>query len=168
MKTTQVIAGALAGSMFLTSLSFAAQSTGAVREDQAQTKADASALARERARLRLDDKTLGADTNSGRMAAESPDGEKVYKDRQAIRGEKNDIARDKPGSLQERSDKSALQREEETLKADANTWAADAKSGRMAAESADAEKVYREQQAIKGQQNAIGADRRKLNADRKN
>src|ERR1700712_5645078 len=72
MKTTQVIAGALAGSMILTSLGFAAgnavaQSTGAVKEDQAQTKADDSALARERAQRQVDEKTLRADTRSGRM-----------------------------------------------------------------------------------------------------
>jgi hypothetical protein len=173
MKTTQLIAGALAGSMMLTALGFAAgnalaQSSAAVREDQAQSKADTSARARERAQLRLDEKTLGADINSGKMAAESDDSEKVYKDRQTINSQRKDLARDKPGSLQEKSDRSALQREQETLKSDANAWAADAKSGKMAAESTDAEKIYRDQQAIKGQGNAIAADRRKLNADRNN
>jgi hypothetical protein len=100
MKTKQLIAGALAGSMILTSLGFAAgnvlaQPTAAVKEDQAQSKADESALARERARLRADEKTLRADTESGKMAAESPDGEKVYKDRRAIKGEANDITTDR-------------------------------------------------------------------------
>jgi hypothetical protein len=173
MKTTQVIAGALAGSMILTSLGFAAgnavaQSTGAVKEDQAQTKADDSALARERAQRQVDEKTLRADTRSGRMAAESPDEENVYKDRQAIRGEDKDIAGDKPGSLQRKSDTAALRREDENANADAQKWAADTDSGRMAAESTDAEKVYRDQQAIRGQENAITADRAKLKADRKN
>ncbi|MEA3155504.1 MAG: hypothetical protein QOK44_3093, partial [Betaproteobacteria bacterium] len=116
MKTKQLIAGTLAGSMILTSLGFAAgnafaQSTTAVKEDQAQSKADDSGVARERARLQVDQKTLGADTRSGKMAAESPDSEKVYRDRQAIRGEKKDIAGDKAGSLQEQSDRTALQRE---------------------------------------------------------
>jgi hypothetical protein len=172
MKTTQVIAGALAGSIILTSFGFAAvnaaaQST-AVKEDQAQTKADASALARERAQLQVDEKTLRADTRSGRMAAESPDEENIYKDRQAIRGEKTDVAGDKPGSLQRKSDRTALQREDESSNADAQKWAADTTSGRMSAESTDAEKVYRDQQAIRGQENAITADRGKLKADQKN
>ena len=106
---TQLFAGALAGSMILASLVFAAgnavvQSTAAVKEDQAQTKADASALARERAQLKVDEKTLRADTRSGRMAAESPDEEKLYRDRQAIKGEEKDLARDKPGSLQRKAD----------------------------------------------------------------
>jgi hypothetical protein len=172
MKTTHLIAGTLAGSMILASLGFAAgnafaQSTAAVKEDQAQSKADGSALARDRARLRSDETTLGTDIRSGRMAAESRDEEKVYKDRQAIRGEKKDLAGDKPGSLQRKSDATALRRENENLKADANTWAADARSGRMAAESADAEKVYRDQQGIKGQETAITADRADLKSDQK-
>jgi cell division protein FtsL len=173
MKTMHTIAGTLAGSMILTSLVFAAgnavaQSAAAVKEDQVQTKADDSALARERARLRVDERTLGADTRSGRTAAESPDEDKVYKDRQAIKGEKSDLAGDKPGSLQERSDRNAVQREQANLKADTNTWAADARSGKMAAESTDAEKIYKDQQAIKGEKSAITSDRAKLNGDRKN
>ena len=44
------------------------------------------------------------------MAAESKDAERVYKDQQAIKGEKKDIAADKPGSLQMKSDKAALQK----------------------------------------------------------
>ena len=170
MKTTQLIAGALAGSMMLTSLGFAAhdavaQSTAAVRPDRAQTKADTAAIARERAQLRLDEKTLGADINSGKMAAESDDSEKVYKDRQTINSQRKDLARDKPGSLQQKSDRSALRRENENFNADAQKWATDARSGRMAAESRDAEKVYRDQQAIKGQEKASAVDRRKPGAD---
>jgi hypothetical protein len=173
MKTTQkVIAGALAGAIILVSFGFAAvnaaaQST-AVKEDQAQTKADDSALARERAQLQVDEKTLRTDTRSGRMTAESPDSENVYKDRQAIRGENKDIAGDRPGSLQRKSDRTALQREDESSNADAQKWAADTTSGRMSAESTDAEKVYRDQRAIRGQENAITADRGKLKADQKN
>jgi hypothetical protein len=173
MKTMHTIAGTLAGSMILTSLVFAAgnavaQSAAAVKEDQVQTKADDSALARERAQRRIDQKALEADTRSGRMSAESRDEERIYKDRQAITGEKSDLAGDKPGSLQERSDRNAVQREQANLKADTNTWAADARSGKMAAESTDAEKIYKDQQAIKGEKSTITSDRAKLNGDRKN
>src|SRR5438105_11206424 len=99
------------------------------------------------------------------MAAESPDEEKIYKDRQAVSGEDKDIAGDTARSLQRNSDTTSLRRENENAKADAATWAADARSGRMAAESTDAENVYKDQQAITGQENAITADRAKLKAD---
>ena len=173
MKTTKPIAGAVLSALILTSLGLVVykavgESPVVASENQTQTKADESALARERAQLRSDQTTLGADSRSGRLAAESPDEQKVYEDRQAIKGEKADIARDEPGSLQQRSDRAALQREQTKLKADANTWAADTRAGRMAAESADAESVYRDQQAIKGQENALAADRATSNTDRKN
>jgi cobalamin biosynthesis protein CbiG len=173
MKTTQVIAGALAGSMILTSLVFAAgnavaQAAAAINEDQGQTKADASALARERVQLQLDEQTLRRDTRSGRMAAESPDEEKIYRDRQAVSGARKDVAGDEPDSLQRKSDTTTLRRENEISNADARRWAADSDSGRMAAESPDAEKVYRDQQAVKRQENAIATDRARLKADQKN
>jgi hypothetical protein len=45
--------------------------------------------------LEADTAKLKADSASGRMAAESKDAEKNYKDQQAIKGEKTDIASDK-------------------------------------------------------------------------
>jgi hypothetical protein len=173
MKTTQLIAGTLAGSMIFASLVFGAsnavaQSSAAANEDQAQRKADTSALSREKAQLKLDEKTLRSDTRSGRMAAESPDEEKIYRDRQAVSGARKDVAGDKPGSLQSESDTASLRRENEISNADARRWAADSKSGRMAAESPDAEKVYRDQQTVEGEENAIATDRARLKADQKN
>lgn len=50
------------------------------KEDQAQLKADQSSLAREKAQMKMDEKTLKAGTKSGKMAAESKDAGKVYKD----------------------------------------------------------------------------------------
>jgi hypothetical protein len=102
------------------------------------------------------------------MAAESPDEEKIYRDRQAVSGARKDVAGDEPDSLQRKSDTTTLRRENEISNADARRWAADSDSGRMAAESPDAEKVYRDQQAVKRQENAIATDRARLKADQKN
>ena len=79
----------------------------AVKEDKAQMKADESALKREKAQMKSDQKTLKADTKEGKMAAESKDADKVYKDKRDIKGEKKDIAGDTAGSLQMKSDKAA-------------------------------------------------------------
>ena len=38
---------------------------------------------------------MKADTKEGKMAAESKDAERVYKDQQNVKGEKKDIAGDK-------------------------------------------------------------------------
>lgn len=71
------------------------KATAAIREDKAQMSADQAALAQERAQLKADQKALKADTRSGRMAAESPDAERVYQDQRAIKGQENAIANDK-------------------------------------------------------------------------
>lgn len=59
-----------------------------------QMQSDEAALKREQARLNADIHRLKADTKEGRMAAMSPDAEKAYQDRQAVKGEKMDIAHD--------------------------------------------------------------------------
>jgi hypothetical protein len=59
-----------------------------------QMKADKAALHRQIKRLEVAEARLKADTKEGKMAAESKDAEKVYKDQQAMKGEKKDIADD--------------------------------------------------------------------------
>jgi len=68
-----------------------------IAADQAaslQMKADKEALRRQLKRLELAEKRIKADAKDGKMAAESPDAERVYKDRQAIRAEKKEIVTD--------------------------------------------------------------------------
>ena len=60
-----------------------------------QMQADKEALQRQLKRLEAAEMRLKADTKEGKMAAESKDSEKVYKDKQAIKGEKKDIAADR-------------------------------------------------------------------------
>ncbi len=70
----------------------------AIADDKAasvQMSADKAALQRQLKRLELAEARLKADKSEGKMAAESKDSEKVYKDKQAIKGEKKDIAADK-------------------------------------------------------------------------
>lgn len=145
-----------------------AQSSPAVKEDKAQLKTDESALHREQKRLKSDRSTMKSDRMEGKMAAESKDAERVYKDRQGIKGEYKDISADKPGSPQMKADKSALQREEKQLNTAESRMKADKAEGKMAAESRDAEKVYKDSQAIKGERKDIAADKAKLGSDRKN
>lgn len=59
-----------------------------------QMTADKAALQRKLKRLELAEARLKAHKASGKMAAESKDSMKVYKDQQAIKGEKKDIASD--------------------------------------------------------------------------
>ena len=59
-----------------------------------QMKADKAALHRQIKRLEVAEAKLKADTAEGKMAAESKDAEKVYKDQQAMKGEKKGIAAD--------------------------------------------------------------------------
>ncbi len=135
------------------------------QEAAAQLKADEAALARERGQLTRDARQLKADKAEGRMAAESKDSMRVYQDRQAIQGEKKDIATDGKGSLQRKEDKAALTQDEARLKADARRQQHDDRHGRMAATSPDAEKVYQDRQAIKGQEKAIADDQARLRAE---
>jgi hypothetical protein len=64
------------------------------RPGSLQKESDMAALKSEKEKLRTDVGTLKADTKSGWIAAESKDAEKVYQDRQAIKGEKMDIVAD--------------------------------------------------------------------------
>jgi hypothetical protein len=60
-----------------------------------QMKADRAALRIEEKLLVADKATLRADKAEGKMAAQSEDSERVYRDLQSINGEKRDIADDR-------------------------------------------------------------------------
>lgn len=60
-----------------------------------QMKWDKAALRREIKQRKIAGATLKADTREGKMAAESPDAEKVYRDRQDIIGLLKDVDADK-------------------------------------------------------------------------
>jgi len=138
-----------------------------VKEDALQMKADKDALHRQIKRLEADEARFKADTASGRMSAESKDAFEVYQAREAIKGEKKDLAADKTASLQMEADKAALQRQIKRLEVAETRLKTDAKAGKMAAESRDAEQVYKDRQAIKGEKATVAADRTKLIADEK-
>lgn len=137
----------------------------AAQEDAAQLKADQAALAQERVQRNVDAQILKADQSEGKMAAESRDSLRIYRDRQDIRGEKADIAHDANPSLQRKADRSALKAERAKLKADQQRLQRDRKHGRMAATSPDAERLYKDQQAIRGQERAIARDEAQLRRD---
>jgi hypothetical protein len=171
MNTQKLIAGALAGSIALTSIAFASTQTharpaAAIKEDEAQLKADEASLSWDRTQLQSDRKSQQADQRSGKLSAMSNDALLVYQDKQAIKGEEKVIAADKPGSLQMKMDQAALQRERGQLSTDDKVFAADTHSGKMAAMSEDEETVYRDEQAIKAQRHAIAADQTELKIDK--
>lgn len=139
----------------------------AAKEDQAQIKADQHALSQEKAQEEAAQSKLKADSKSGRMSAQSPDAEKVYKDQQDTKGLKKDLAADKSGSPQMKTDKTQLSSEKTQLQADQKTFQKDSKSGRMSAESPDAEKVYKDKQYIQGEKKDIASDKALLNKDEK-
>jgi hypothetical protein len=139
----------------------------AVKEDAAQLKSDKAALQRQLKRLEADEARLKSDTASGRMSAESKDAYEVYKAKEAIKGEKKDIAADKAASLQKKSDKAALQRQVKRLEAAEARLKSDTMSGKMAAVSDDAERFYKDRQAIKAEEKQIAADKAKLLTDQK-
>jgi hypothetical protein len=60
-----------------------------------QMNVDKSALQRQIKQLETAEARLKTDKAEGRMAAESKDSERVYRDKQDIKGEKKDIATDK-------------------------------------------------------------------------
>lgn len=60
-----------------------------------QMKADKAALQRQVKRLEVLEARLKEDKAEGRMSAESRDAERVYQDKQAVKGYKKDIATDK-------------------------------------------------------------------------
>jgi hypothetical protein len=68
--------------------------SSAMQQARLQLQTDQAAQTSERMQLRADQQTLKTDSHSGRMAAESKDAEKVYKDQQYLSGENKDIAAD--------------------------------------------------------------------------
>jgi hypothetical protein len=138
-----------------------------MREDQAQLAADKAALTRQIRRMEADEARLKADSASGRMSAESKDAYEVYTARQAVAGEKKDIASDKAASLQMKADKEGLQRQLKRLELAEARLKADTREGRMAAESKDAERVYQDKQAVKAESKQVAADKEKVKEDRK-
>lgn len=156
---------AVAVALALSSVTAAAQPAAAVKQDALQLKADKEALHGELRQLKADEAKLESDAASGRMSAMSSDSYEVYLDRRAIAGEKIDIARDKPGSLQMRADREALDRQVAQLRLDEKHLKSDAAEGRLAATSPDAQRVYDDRQAIKAERIQITADQARLRAD---
>lgn len=141
--------------------------TSAAQEDKAQLKSDQTALTQEQQKLKTDAAKLKSDRRSGRMAAESPDAERIYKDRQAVKGQKRALAADKPGSLQAGADRAAVKSESKALRAATKREKFDARHGRMAAESKDSYRVYQDHRAIAGEKKDIATDKIDVAADAK-
>jgi len=117
------------------------------QEDRAQLNADLASLASERAQLSTDTQARKADKAEGKMAAESRDSMRVYRDRKAVRGEAKDLRADQPGSLQSKMDRKDRKQEQAKLTTDEQRLKNDRAHGRMVATSPDGEKIYRDQQA---------------------
>jgi hypothetical protein len=164
----KVCVPAIAALFVLSPVAAAVQSPSAIQEDKVQLKWDESALQREEKQLKSDQVMMKSDRMEGKMAAESRDAERIYRDRQGIKGENKDISADQLGSPQMKEDKSALLREEQRLGTDESTMKTDKAEGKMAAESRDSEKVYKDSQAIKAEKQDIAADEEKLKSDQKN
>ena len=130
-------------------------------EASAQLKSDKAGLQRALKRLEADEAKLKSDKASGRMSAESKDAMKIYTDEQFDKGEKKDIAADKSGSQQMKSDKAALQHAQKRLEADESKLKSDTASGKMSVESKDSMKAYTDGQAVKGEKKDIAADKAK-------
>lgn len=128
------------------------------KEAAPQMKADKAALQRQLKRLELAEARLKADKASGKMAAESKDSMKVYKDKQAVKGAAQAVVDGEAGSLQMKSDMATLQRALTRLDADEAKLKADKASGKMSAMSEDAYKVYKAKQAVKGGKENIADD----------
>jgi len=71
-----------------------AKDIAADKDASMQMKADEAALQRQIKRLEAAEARLKADKEEGKMAAMSRDSEKVYKDQQAIKGERTDLSAD--------------------------------------------------------------------------
>ena len=135
------------------------------QEDRAQLNTDLASLATERAQLSPDTQARKADKAEGKMAAESRDSMRVYRDRQAVRGEAKDLKVDQPGSPQAKMDRTDRHQAKAKLKGDEQRLQRDRQHGRMAATSPDGEKIYQDKQAIKGQEQAIAQDTARVKAD---
>jgi hypothetical protein len=144
-----------------------AQAPSVVKEDAAQLHADKAALQRQITRLDADEVRLKSDTASGRMSAESKDAYQVYTGKQAIEGAKKDLAADKHGSMQMRSDKAALLRQIKRLDVAEERLKSDADSGKMASMSKDSETVFKDKQAVGGEKKAMATDSMKMKVDKK-
>jgi hypothetical protein len=144
-----------------------AQPSLAVKEDQAQLKADKAALQRQIKRLEADEARLKTDKAEGKMSAESKDAYEVYRAKRAIKGEAKDIIDDKAFSLQMKADKAALRRQIKRLVVLEARLKTDKAEGKMAAESKDAERVYKDKQAVKGEKKDIATDKADLKKDEK-
>ena len=68
---------------------------GIDQEGSLQMKSDKDALRRRFKRLELAEARLKADTSEGKMAAESREGEKVFRDKVGVNGEKKATAIEK-------------------------------------------------------------------------
>ena len=64
------------------------------KESSMQMKSDKAALHRQIKRLDIAEERLKSDTDAGKMASMSKDSEKVFKDKQAVGGEKKAVATD--------------------------------------------------------------------------
>jgi hypothetical protein len=159
---------AIATAFVFTSVAVSAQPSLAVKEDQAQLKADKAALHRQIKRLEADEARWKADQAEGKMSAMSKDAYEVYMRKKAVMGEAKDITNDKAFSLQMKADKAALQRQIKQLEAAEARLKADKAEGKMAAESKDSLRVYEDKQAIKGEKKDIAADKANLKAAEKN
>ena len=158
---------AIAAIFVFASVAVSAQSSLAVKEDQAQLKADKAALHRQIKRLEADEERWKADQAEGKMSAMSQDAYKVYMRKKAALGEAKDIANDKAFSLQMKADKAALRRQIKQLEAAQARLKADKAEGKMAAESKDSEMVYKDKQVINVEKKDIAADKAKSKADEK-
>jgi hypothetical protein len=144
-----------------------AQGVSAAKEDTAQLQSDKAALQRQINRLNADEASLKSDTASGRMSAESKDAYQIYTGKQAIEGRKKDLAADKAGSMQMKSDKAALQRQIKRLDVAEARLKGDTDAGKMASMSRDSEKIYKDKQAVDGEKKAMATDSMKIKADKK-
>ncbi|NLZ41323.1 MAG: hypothetical protein GX886_08745 [Comamonadaceae bacterium] len=137
------------------------------QEDRSQLAADRAALARERAGAAADEARLRRDKAEGRMAAESKDSMRVYRDQRAITGIKKDLAHDRPGTLQDKTDRAFLAGEHKALASDTKRLERNRAQGRMEATSPDAARVQQDRRAIAGQEKAIAEDKADLRADQR-
>ncbi|MDQ6629042.1 MAG: hypothetical protein M3Z29_11470 [Pseudomonadota bacterium] len=158
---------AFAAAFAFAAVAAVAQTAMAMKEDAAQLNADQAALQRQVKRLDADEARLKSDTASGRMSAESKDAYAVYTGKQAVTGEKRDIAADKEAGPQMKADKAALQRQIKRLEVAEARMKSDTASGRMAAESKDAEKVYKDKLVVPAEKKEIAIDRSNMSADQK-
>jgi hypothetical protein len=138
-----------------------------VKEDMAQLQADKAALQRQIKRLEADEATFKADTASGRMSAMSKDAYEVYLAKQAVSGEKRDVASDQKATLQMKADREALQRQLKRLALAEKRLKSDAAEGKMSAMSKDSEKVYQDRKAVKAEHQEVTADNAKLKTEEK-